>query len=70
MDWDTYFAWINKFSDKFSTNVIVGVNSVFVPESEICYIPQVCKVCQSTRDESHIVGLQVVSFRTFSEEVM
>ena len=38
------------------------LNSLFVPENESCYIPQVCRVCQSTRADSRILGLEVVSF--------
>ena len=44
------------------------LNSLFVPESESCYIPQVCRVCQSASEDSRIVGLEVVSFTSSSEQ--
>ena len=62
-------TYLMHFTDAFSTNVIVGMklNSLFVPESESCYIPQVCRVCQLTGGDSHIVGLEVMSLRSSSE---
>ncbi|KAJ7387231.1 hypothetical protein OS493_004205 [Desmophyllum pertusum] len=44
------------------------LNSLYVPENESCYIPQVCRVCHSTNGDSQIVGLEVVSFRTSPEQ--
>jgi len=44
------------------------LNSLFVPECGSCYIPLVCRVCQTTKGDSRIVGLEVVSFGSFSEQ--
>ena len=44
------------------------LNSLFVPEYDSCYIPLVCRVCQITSRDSRIVGLEVVSFGSSSEQ--
>ena len=44
------------------------LNSIFVPEKDSCFIPQICRVCQSANGDSRIVGLEVVSFKSSSEK--
>lgn len=44
------------------------LNSIFVPEKDCCFIPQICRVCQSANGDSRIVGLEVVSFKSSSEK--
>jgi len=44
------------------------LNSLFVPECDSCYIPLVCRVCQTTSGDSGIVGVEVVSFGSSSEQ--
>lgn len=42
------------------------LNSVFVPETDSCYIPLICGMCYSANKDSQIVGLELVSFRSSS----
>ncbi|XP_068738645.1 uncharacterized protein [Montipora capricornis] len=42
------------------------LNSVFVPETDSCYIPLICGMCHSANKDSQIVGLELVSFRSSS----
>ena len=44
----------------------VKLNSVFASETDCCYIPQTCRVCQSASSDSRMVGLEVVSFKPSS----
>ena len=58
------FPVINAFE------IIQGIklNSIFAPENDSCFIPQVCQVCQSANGDSRIVGVEVVSFLSSAEK--
>lgn len=54
------------FAAETSHSSGLKLNSLFVPKTDTCYIPQVCRRCHSTSENSPMVGFEFVSFESSS----